>query len=676
MKRAMSWAAFAAATSVATVANAQDATTFGEPHVEASVLGVSIVVPFSGDANGDGTVAVRYRVEQQPWVNALPLMRVEAGSNGSNFTWGGRHAGSLFGIPAGSDVEIELTASDPDGGSVDHTVVTTTPNWPSIDGVTFQAATPDTLTSLLRNAQPGDAFELADGSYDGINITRSGAEGAPIVLRGGPGAVVTQDVRFDGQDWIWLEGFSVRGQIKFNNADHIVIKATTIDTRGDGNGIVSIGDGTNHSIFVDNTIRGLTQWDDDAFGVDGDNLGDGVMITGSNNVVAYNRISGFRDCVSLMEDASAGEQRSIDIVGNDLSECADDGVEADFGTSNVRVVDNRLTNTFIALSSQPSLGGPTYFVRNVVFNVIYQTFKPHRRSRGDVFYHNTSITTGNAFAVYTSDVWDYAVSRNNLFVGGTGGYTYAGYNNGNGAATQLAAVGPNSSLDYDGFHLVGVDEFRGRLGDVTYRTFEEFIADTTQQHATHLGDGIFVGDIAIGPPHNVQTAPDLRLADASDAIDRGVALPGINDHFRGAAPDLGAYEAGGPPVEYGPRTAVVCGDGIRHISEQCDDGNTVDGDGCSATCTFDTASPDPDPDPDPDPTPGDDVATGPDAGPDTPGPQPDAGEQSPDGGNNPAADGTTATDGCCGTVPARGARGPLLAVLLLGVVIRRRMKRD
>ena len=32
--------------------------------------------------------------------------------------------------------------------------------------------------------------------------------------------------------------------------------------------------------------------------------------------------------------------------------------------------------------------------------------------------------------------------------------------------------------------------------------------------------------------------------------------------------------------------ALTCGDGIKHSSEACDDGNTADGDGCSSTCAI------------------------------------------------------------------------------------------
>lgn len=49
--------------------------------------------------------------------------------------------------------------------------------------------------------------------------------------------------------------------------------------------------------------------------------------------------------------------------------------------------------------------------------------------------------------------------------------------------------------------------------------------------------------------------------------------------------------------------ASECGDGEVGRGEQCDDGNLIDGDGCSASCREEPPPP-PDPDPDPDPDPG------------------------------------------------------------------------
>src|SRR5262249_22199241 len=38
----------------------------------------------------------------------------------------------------------------------------------------------------------------------------------------------------------------------------------------------------------------------------------------------------------------------------------------------------------------------------------------------------------------------------------------------------------------------------------------------------------------------------------------------------------------------GTALAFVCGNGLLEPGEQCDDGNTVDGDGCSAACVFES----------------------------------------------------------------------------------------
>jgi hypothetical protein len=46
---------------------------------------------------------------------------------------------------------------------------------------------------------------------------------------------------------------------------------------------------------------------------------------------------------------------------------------------------------------------------------------------------------------------------------------------------------------------------------------------------------------------------DFGLKPGSAAVDRGIALPNVNDGFTGRAPDLGAIETGRPTPHYGPR---------------------------------------------------------------------------------------------------------------------------
>jgi len=70
----------------------------------------------------------------------------------------------------------------------------------------------------------------------------------------------------------------------------------------------------------------------------------------------------------------------------------------------------------------------------------------------------------------------------------------------------------------------------------------------------------------------------------------GVAEPDAGIVFDASLPDSGiGMDGSTPPPSDGsvtPDTGTdpVCGDSRLDPGEQCDDGNTVDGDGCSATC--------------------------------------------------------------------------------------------
>lgn len=87
------------------------------------------------------------------------------------------------------------------------------------------------------------------------------------------------------------------------------------------------------------------------------------------------------------------------------------------------------------------------------------------------------------------------------------------------------------------------------------------------------GSGTFchrgwIGDGTCDPECNTATCQ----YDGGDCIGRDV----------GQAPLCIACFGG----EWNPLCAGVCGDGARNAREQCDDGNTADGDGCSSTCTI------------------------------------------------------------------------------------------
>lgn len=536
------------------LAHAEDATTalaITTPHPTFHNLAVDWAI--DGDDDADGVVTVRYRKQGDATArDAMPLLRVPAGSN-AGFSWANRHAGSIFGLEPGTTYDIELALVDPDGGDTTQTITATTralpTDPPSPDVITV---TPASIGAALASAAPGDVILLGDGTYGDIVVTADGAADDPIVLRAeNPGgAVVDGQIRLDGRSFVHVEDLVVQAQIKMNDATSVMIARCTIDTAE--NGIIAYGSGVTDSYIVDNVISGATQWNEGALGVDGDNVGEGVQITGPGNVVAFNRIRGFRDCVSLMEGGEARDQVSIDIYGNDLDLCADDGIEADFSMGNVRVYGNRIDRSFIALSSQPSLGGPTYFVRNVLYNTVFQAFKLQRSSVGDVGLHNTSIKSGDAFSVFTTDVFSRSYFRNNLFIGGPGG-SFGGYDSGDGNVMSLRAADATCSFDFDGYGSIDTGTFRGVVGDASFESLAEMQARTTEAHAVSLGLDAFAAQVTFpADPFADPPMPSFALNGAGAAVDKATPLANVNDGWTGAAPDLGAYEVGLPEPTYGP----------------------------------------------------------------------------------------------------------------------------
>ena len=55
--------------------------------------------------------------------------------------------------------------------------------------------------------------------------------------------------------------------------------------------------------------------------------------------------------------------------------------------------------------------------------------------------------------------------------------------------------------------------------------------------------------VPIYDPHNGDG--EFALDPSSPGYDAGVVIPNFNDNYNGAAPDIGAHEAGSPPMVFG-----------------------------------------------------------------------------------------------------------------------------
>ncbi len=502
-----------------------------------------------GDGDLDGVVTVRYRAAgEESWRAGTPLVRIPAGSV-EGFSWANRHSGSVFDVEPDTAYQVELYLSDPDGGCAVETVEVRTRAVPApMPGAPVIAVDPDGFAAALAAAAPGDVLELADGTYPGFSFDTDGEPAAPIVIRGGAGAVIDGEISLIGRQYVHLVGVTVHGRVRLNATRGVAVIGATVETDGDG---IVAGLRSEDDYIADNVVTGATVWAESSLGVDGDNIGEGILVTGPGHVIEHNRVRGFRDAISLLEDGEADDQWSIDIVENDVEVAGDDGVEADFCFHNCRIVRNRLTNVFIALSSQPGLGGPTWFVRNVAYNVILSVFKLQRGSVGDVLLHNTAVKNGDAFGIYTTDVFSRVIARNNLFLGGPGG-DFGGWSSGSGRVIDLDAADPSCDLDFDGYGST-LGTFEGRYGAVDFDSLEALRASTTEVHAIEIGAGDFEQVTYPDAPFPERAIPDLSLAAGSAALDVGVAIPGINSGAIGDGPDLGALERGAEAPAYGPR---------------------------------------------------------------------------------------------------------------------------
>jgi len=303
-----------------------------------------------------------------------------------------------------------------------------------------------------------------------------------------------------------------------------------------------------------------------------------VSIYGQGHVMAHNRVRGFHDGIDhatygMPEDyPDTPPDRlpvAIDIYNNDVSVVHDNCFEADGTVRNVRVLRNRCFNAPLgAMSPQPVLGGPAYFIRNVVYNAWWGPVKVHGEPSGVYYLNNTFIGEFRQLTPMSN-----VHLRNNLILGqGTAprvfsmdtftNYTSSDYNGfrPNPASTEAFAW---NSPPFE----KGRDFYPERRANPTasialmqrfFPTLQSYSQATGQDRHSRIVDyDIFVS--ASMPDFSDPTrvvavdSVDLRLREGAAAIDAGVELPNITDGYTGKAPDLGAYEFGTPLPHYGPR---------------------------------------------------------------------------------------------------------------------------
>ena len=541
-----------------------------------TLIALGVTLPITGDDNFNGSVAMRYREVGTPgWSTALPLQHVHV-EVVTGLAVTPQFAGSIFDLRPDTSYEIELHATDPDG-AVDAvmTVMGKTRPVPIANPATARAVAVSSaaqLASALNAAQAGDVITLADGTYAGtFAIHASGTATNPIVIRG----ATTNGTILDGGNCVGCNVLEVYGS--FTHVESLTLqkasRAFKWQTPGSTNNVLrrvhirdvttAISSQANQANFyvADNVLEGRLVWpcvytsDDPSCNgspiVHGAHANDdGIQMMGDGHVVAHNTISGFGDAMKSEQTGA----RSVDFYGNDVLWSYDNGIELDGTQRNARAWRNRFANVFAVLSFQPIFGGPTYAVRNVLYNVPDEPFKLHSNGNtptvGAVILHNTVVRGTRELQCSSSISPLYFTVKNNLFVGPA-----ALDPDGHAVRWDLPGI-PTATIDYNGYYPDGKFQYGYGASGTTYNTFAQVLAAASFDAHSMLVDTTTFAAGTIGPAdwHVLVPPLDPSLGASSMAIDRAEVLPNINT---GVAPDLGALERGCDAPVYGVRRAFV-----------------------------------------------------------------------------------------------------------------------
>ena len=403
-----------------------------------------------------------------------------------------------------------------------------------------------------------------------LHITESGTADGYILLDGtGSDIDVNNEadycIHITG-DYIIVRGFELaggkKGLIKLNDCHNIVIENCEMTRWGE---ITKFGYGVNYQAAIYSESRSLERvviqrnrihhprygsnsWAE-PHSDDGSNHPEGPQgisfeNSAGNHVIRYNEIWSDRDHKynDILGFGANFSYRGFpgpdsDIYGNYLANSYDDAIESEGGNQNVRIWDNFTDDAYMHIANAATSIGPLYIWGNVAGS----SYSPPGSSYGEYAMFLKMGENGDWMQGLIYVFNNTLLNMNEDGPGGIGsseGEPVRGLRNlttrnnilwvrKNGDSFSLGLDRGNNDFDYD-------------LCSGKYPSAYESNGLTGQPVFTRGSGFDFITKTA-----------NFQLAPSGPGVDAGVLIPNFRENYSGDAPDMGAFETGQAPKEYG-----------------------------------------------------------------------------------------------------------------------------
>lgn len=477
----------------------------------------------------------------------------------------GEYRGSVIGLKPGTKYEADLTCSS---AKKRIEFMTRSDNFP-VGKTTLLLPGESDKPVIINDSGTPDRYHLVtipEGAKSVLDLKNVSANGIEI-----------------NADYIIIRGIEIRNAavngIFISRGHHdIVIEQCHITFWGRIGGPGTYGNlegGYDSGIFAEDGTFNLTiqrNLIDDPRGASNDwetghpDGPQGISVFQSNggNVIRYNEIvssedHGYNDGIGGGENYSlkGNMNKDSDIYGNIIGNVWDDAVESEGANMNVRIWGNYIHHFFNGIATAATSRGPIYIFRNVSG----VSRRGHLDNSGGAFiktgesdlygggrryvFHNTILQPSGVLDVFTSHPNPDCITRNNIF-------------DVRGRLATDRVKAPFSDYDYDYFS-----------GNTKGKSAEE--KHSINFNSTPSGTKLFIHSYSLefylrssvnsikwgAYPYefgkDTITLTDPVVWIRNPLIDGGVVVPGFNNIFTGTAPDLGAFETGCPPLQFGRR---------------------------------------------------------------------------------------------------------------------------